>query len=317
MRKVALVFLTAVFVPSFVLAWLAFRSQRDQQFLIERQQAASYQGLAGGIVRQINGVILEKRREFKLQVDELIGSGAPRTTAETFDNHLKQRWPLAEVGFVVSLQGSGPVLSPSLFSSPEARTFRLENDRFLCSMEAVEVYWNSRGKTAVQDESKNQPVKSIVPTEQATVSDEKKAGIDGSKSIFASKSGKVAGIPVMKEPSKISADESAFRELIGDSSEGTLARFLQNRLKLLIWYRQPKDPELVFGAQLQLGKLVQEFQNLFQLEPNLAREVTVALVDDGGRPVIASSKNFRGNWKKPFVSAEIGESLPHWTVAVY
>ena len=39
MKKVALVFVMAVFVPSLVLAWLAVRSLRDQQFVLERQRS--------------------------------------------------------------------------------------------------------------------------------------------------------------------------------------------------------------------------------------------------------------------------------------
>ena len=39
MKKVALVFVVAVLLPSLVLAWLAVRSLRDQQFLLERQQS--------------------------------------------------------------------------------------------------------------------------------------------------------------------------------------------------------------------------------------------------------------------------------------
>lgn len=46
MRKIAPVFVTAVILPSLVLAWLAARSVRDQQFLIERQQSIICQGLA-------------------------------------------------------------------------------------------------------------------------------------------------------------------------------------------------------------------------------------------------------------------------------
>src|SRR3954451_10818312 len=118
MRKVALVFVTAVFVPSLVLAWLGLRSQRDQQFLVERQQAASYQGLAGGLVRQVNALVVDKRREFNQQVEELIADAKPREVANAFDTRLKQTWPLAEVGFVVSLQGPGPILSPTPFGSP-------------------------------------------------------------------------------------------------------------------------------------------------------------------------------------------------------
>ena len=47
MKKVAIVFVVAVFVPSMVLAWLAVRSLRDQQFLLERQASLLYQDLSG------------------------------------------------------------------------------------------------------------------------------------------------------------------------------------------------------------------------------------------------------------------------------
>src|SRR5882672_6627780 len=101
MRKIALVFVTAVFVPSLVLAWLALRSLRDQQFLIERQQAASWQGLAGALVRQVNGTLTEQRREFNRRVDELIADRKTSDTAGQFDTLLRKNWPMAEVGFVV------------------------------------------------------------------------------------------------------------------------------------------------------------------------------------------------------------------------
>src|SRR2546429_7366538 len=43
--------------------------------------------------------------------------------------------------------GEGKVLSPSLYADAQARTFRLENDRFLCNKEAVEVNWGSRKRS--------------------------------------------------------------------------------------------------------------------------------------------------------------------------
>ncbi len=53
MKKVALVFVLAVFVPSLVLAWLAVRSLRVQQFLLERQQSLHYQGVADVFEKRI------------------------------------------------------------------------------------------------------------------------------------------------------------------------------------------------------------------------------------------------------------------------
>src|SRR5438132_1920879 len=147
MRKIALVFATAVFVPSLVLACLALRSLRDQQFLIERQQAASWQGLAGALARQVNGTLVEQRREFSRRVDELIGDRNVYDVIGQFDSNLRQSWPMAELGFVVSLEGEGKVLSPSLFSDAQGRNFRLENDRFLCNKEAVHVRRGSDSRT--------------------------------------------------------------------------------------------------------------------------------------------------------------------------
>src|SRR5438067_1481974 len=105
MKKVALVFVLAVFVPSLVLAWLA-----------------------------------ERQRDFAQQVETLLADRSARDVANRFDEQLRRAWPLAEVGFAVLLDGN--VLSPSVLGRPEACRFRLENDRFFCC-ETVEVYWNS------------------------------------------------------------------------------------------------------------------------------------------------------------------------------
>ena len=59
MKKVALVFLLAVFVPSLVLAWLAIRSLRDQQLVLERQQSLLYQGVTDSFTKDINDYLAE------------------------------------------------------------------------------------------------------------------------------------------------------------------------------------------------------------------------------------------------------------------
>lgn len=118
--------------------------------------------------------------------------------------------------------------------------------------------------------------------------------------------------------SKLAVAEAEFRQLIGDSTEGTLARFLDNKLKLMFWYRPPRDPQLVFGAQLQLPKLIADLRPFVKVEAPLHEEVCVALLDDAARPLAVSHANYQpGSWKRPFVATEIGEALPHWEMAVY
>ena len=141
MRRVALLFALAVFVPSLVLAWLAVRSLRDQQFVFERQETLLGQGVADAIANDVLGELGVWQRDFARQIEESLGKGEPADLAPRFDGVLRERWTNAVVGFAVALNGD--VLSPSLFGSPDARRFRLDNDLFLCSRESVEVVWNS------------------------------------------------------------------------------------------------------------------------------------------------------------------------------
>src|SRR5436190_24081378 len=113
MKKVALVFVLAVFVPSLVLAWLAVRSLRDQQFVLERQQSLLYQGVADSVAKEAANLLAEHQREFARQVESLLADNKPIDIAAFFDERLRKDWALADVGFTVSLEGQ--VYSPNLF----------------------------------------------------------------------------------------------------------------------------------------------------------------------------------------------------------
>src|SRR5439155_2429970 len=175
MKKVALLFVLAVFVPSLVLAWLAIRSVRDQQMVVERQQALLYQGVADALAKGVQDFLAERQHDFAQQVESLLAERATVELADHFDDQLRQVWPLAEVAFAVSLDGN--VLSPSLFGRPEARRFRLENDRFFCC-ETVEVYWNSpKG-----------PINLSKLDEKSSSAESKETDKKGDGGIFATKS---------------------------------------------------------------------------------------------------------------------------------
>jgi signal transduction histidine kinase len=97
-----------------------------------------------------------------------------------------------------------------------------------------------------------------------------------------------------------------------------LARFLQNKLCLMFWHRLSSDSDLIFGAQLDLNRVVDEVRTLVQANTDLRDEICVAVLDDNAKPMTLSRAGFQaGNWKHPFVATEIGEALPHWEVAAY
>jgi signal transduction histidine kinase len=290
MKKVAVVFVLAVFVPSLVLAWLAVRSLRDQEFALQRHRTLHYEVIADSTAKEVLALVEAHQREFKGAVSKLMASQNPRDAAQNFDSRLREAWPLAQVGFVVTLDGE--MLAPSLFAGAAARKFWVENHRFLSSRETVEVVW----------ESPKGPI-------SLSKLDAKESG-KPDKAVFATKSG-------ASKDSSSPTGAAEFRQLIGDSTEGTLARFLQDKLTLMFWCRPEQDPNMVFGAQVDLSGLLQELASLVRIEPGLAGEIVVALLDDQVRPVSTSRPGFTANWKRPMVAREIGEVLPHWEVAVF
>jgi signal transduction histidine kinase len=331
MKKLALVFLLAVIVPSLVLAWLAVRSLRDEQYALERQRFLLYQGVADGLAKEADGLLKERERDFVFQVQALLASQTPRELAPVFDQRLRTNWPLAQVGWTVTLNGE--ILCPSPQGRPDERLFLAENAKFLCNRESVEVFWNY-GKNdeklagSAQSLAQNSLAarNSSPPEEQDLVNNayaKKLAKAPQIRNVVPqqqalAQQGKEAFDNSLQQYSKISSSEAEFRQLIGEEAEGTLARFLENKLNVLCWYRPRRDTNLIFGAQLSLPVLKGQLKTVLDdLEPALRQEIAVAVLDDAARPAALSVGGFVGNWKHPTVATEIGESLPHWEVAVY
>ncbi len=454
MKKVALVFALAVFVPSLVLAWLALRSLRDQQFLLERQQSLLLQGVADALAAKVQDALDHQQHEFALKVAGLLRESDARAVARSFDSRLCKDWPLAQVGFAVTT--TGEILAPPSQGRPEARTFYTDNGRFLANRESAEVYLNPKqafnnaqvpipqpqssllpqadlnsdssrqSQTATKRDAdhalvqqpslltqnagggkdrpqpgpqmdnalaNNVPDKGLAAAQNSMTLNEANAYLNNRsgfnpklelRNVVPQRQAEVfnnaappryrqqqmprlAAPPVTNEPvqpsvqarseanvrleqkaqavpspnappqqppaavqrlsapednqqqvSKIAPSEAEFRQLIGDENEGTLARFVDNKLCVLFWYRPPLSPAYVYGAQIALPRLARELETVIQeVEPALREEICVALLDDMAKPVALSHPGFRAAWKRPFVATEIGEALPHWEVAVY
>ncbi len=326
MRKVALVFVLAVFVPSLVLAWLAVRSLRDQQFILERQQSLLYQGVADAKAKEVQDALAEYQHDFTLQVTKLLGKSSPQEIAGSFDDRLRKEWPLAQVGFCVSL--AGQIQAPTLYSRAEARKFLDDNGRFLANRESVDVYANLKqlaGNFNAPSYANNLP-QSVASGETDFQNNSSLQNVFNKaqpRNVFPQQSFPAAQRldpteQAQQQMSKASSAPAEFRQLIGEDNEGTLARFVDNKLNVLFWYRPPREPQLVFGAQLALPRLVEGLGTLVrQVEPALAGEICVALLDDNAKPVALSHPGFRAPWRRPFVATEIGDTLPHWELAVY
>jgi signal transduction histidine kinase len=305
LKKVAIIFLLAVIVPSGALAWLALRSLRDEQIILRARQTQLYQTVADSYGRQTQSLISDKQREFANTVEAMLAVAPVSEVAGTFDERVRKSWPWAEVGFALMLDGN--VTSPNMLGRTEGRRFRVENDQWLCSKETIQVYV-STGKGSVN----------LKLLDEATGTGDK---ADPSK-LAALKDGKARTVAPIESKgemvSKVASSETDFRQLVGDETEGIVARFLQNKLHVMMWYRSARDTNTIFGAQIDLRQVKEALTALVErIDPTLRKELLLAIVDEQGRPVALPYGQFTADWKRPFAAKEIGEMLPNWEVAVY
>jgi signal transduction histidine kinase len=348
MRKFALILVLAVFLPSVVLGWLALDSLRNQEFVFERQQELLLQGTSDTLAERIRGVLGEKLNEFGNQVDQL----ASGTEVVTFDERIRAIWPAARVGFVVTLEGK--LVAPSAKRDGPAQRFLEANSRFLTNAESAEVYQqpshpapapvaannesDSRqsfsksevakslaGKRVRKDEGSiaepvEQRAKSIVPADSIgkVVEPAPPLPAAGSQRMIARTVNPQKELkPSDTVISNVLPAEAEFHQLIGTSMSGSVARFVGNQLFVIFWHRTKLNPELVFGAEINLSGFTEEFERLIRPDYDLAKTVCVTLLDDKGKPEVTTTPGFVTNWKRPFVATEVGEVLPHWEVGVY
>src|SRR5260370_10747030 len=329
MRRSSVIFLAVILVPSLVLAALAVRSARDQQIILEHWQAMTRQVVTDAMAKRVQSQLDGSTTEFVQTTQRLLTqSQSPQELANNFNQKLRASWKLADVGFAVDV--SGTIYSPLVSQGTRAAIFLNATGRFLSNRENVPVFWKSKEQRLTQLE----PVapQNAIPSvaQQGGQTDPMLQSSQNAQNAQALQSQRQvsplnAPIPQQGTLSNTLPSESDFRRLIKDQTTGAVARFLEDKLRVMVWYRPPGAGSLVFGAQLAQPKLVETLAPLLQ-SPDLQRNGSsgapgsnycLAILDDRCKPVALSRPGFRADWKHPFVATEIGEGLPHWEAALY
>ena len=126
--------------------------------------------------------------------------------------------------------------------------------------------------------------------------------------------------------SKVMSTEAEFGQLIGEANDGMLARFVQNKLRLMFWHRLVRDPQLVFGAQLNLAQVSGGLRAIVEGKTQAPRafdryynrnnsgsgpaeskssgsllpeEICVVILDDNANPIVVSNPEFREQLNQP------------------
>ena len=146
MKKVALVFVLAVLLPSLVLAWLAVRSLRDQQFLLERQQSLLDQRVTDTLAQNISDYLAQRQQEFAAQVESLAAAGDAREVGGAVRRSTAPA--LAAGGGGLLRHGCGQNSFATAERTAGGADVSPDNSDFLGNREPVEVYSSANSANA-------------------------------------------------------------------------------------------------------------------------------------------------------------------------
>lgn len=155
MKRIALVFIIAIMLPSILLAVLAVRTLRVQEIAASSQRVALHQSTCDAMIGNISLFMDDVRIFFSQEVDRLVErEGAD--LIDTFDEQITDQWSQVSVGSVVS--DAGVICSPvSLSNNVLAQPFLENHADFLSNRRVVEVYEAPR-LLADQVEVKEEPL---------------------------------------------------------------------------------------------------------------------------------------------------------------
>ncbi|MBE3063994.1 MAG: HAMP domain-containing histidine kinase [Spirochaetes bacterium] len=119
-------------------------------------------------------------------------------------------------------------------------------------------------------------------------------------------------------PSKSSEQQSQFvvtsqllSQIAAQGQYGIIPRFIDSRLTFLFWEKQPDGR--IAGCGISARVFRDRIAAVLPSTYTPARLLTI--LDETGVPLVAPPGSEGRNWGSPFVSREVGESLPRWEVA--
>lgn len=327
MKKAAFIFVLAIFLPAIFLGILALRTTREQQFILEKQEAVFKQKEVDTIAKQIQTAFFQEHKSFETAVNTLLTDRDPYLLADNFKSYLPKVFQRKGVPFAVSKSGSILFPSKQRSADQEEKDFLQKNEAFLENQAAEEVYQAVNPATIAQNNSKSDV--SLSPN--SNTSSAKKTPAPTKKSSAQAQSRpqplrkvqpqQLASPKISASPtSQINVFSGIFDQIISEQSSGILSRLVQGETEIWFWMRCPQESELIFGIRFTPEDFRDLFKKIF-LEAQLdANADFCALLNDRAEPFLDSSSEFESytfNWRKPFVATEIGEILPYWEIALY
>jgi len=294
-RRIALVLLVAVFIPSIVLGILALRAASQQRDIVARETAELYQKDVDSLANSFRNAIFRLQRDLAEQIRVALGRSSPQRLATSLPAALGAS--LGGTAFAISADGE--LVSPA-GSDPGSARFLREHEDFLSNrtratlFPAQQILSNSFAAPPKQAERDPKFFSSLQTTSRNLVPQENSITISRSSSLV-----------------------SDFQTATAGGSDGVLARYTENGLEMILWTRPREGNGMLYGLVLPAPAVARFAQETFAALTPRARGACLALLNESAHPVAVSVPGFSADWKHPFVAAEIGETLPRWEAGLY
>ncbi|HVO38175.1 MAG TPA: HAMP domain-containing sensor histidine kinase [Spirochaetia bacterium] len=122
-----------------------------------------------------------------------------------------------------------------------------------------------------------------------------------------------ASEPPIERRSQLITTPGLFSTIASQGDFGIIPRFINDKLSLLFWSRQ-KDG-MVAGCEIAQAPFRDRIAGVLPSTWSPARIITI--LDETGTPLATPPGVTGRDWRRPFVSQEIGELLPRWEAAAY
>jgi signal transduction histidine kinase len=124
---------------------------------------------------------------------------------------------------------------------------------------------------------------------------------------------KKSAAPAKEPPSQFVVTSQLLSQIASQGDFGLIPRFIGEKLVFLFWERQVDGR--IAGCEIAGGVFRGRIAGVLTSTWSPVRILT--LLDENGAPLATPPDTTARDWRRPFVSREIGESLPRWEAAAY
>ncbi len=337
-----LIFALVIVVPSFVLSFLALRTNLVEEAVIEKQ----LEEIVDKELQNITSIVKDELKKIETELVSLLESAFH---SKEKLNLISQRSRLIDIPFFLNTQKDilWPNRSQTLTADDEK--FLKWHREFFKDKESTPVFKNiafvykdiileetyasssyigrklnsvKNSKAPVDDIENQLALQQFESDVRVRSKVYKKARMDkqqlATRNVESTKGfGQQKRYNQKFQPrqSKFVSEAVLFSDIISQSNSGIIPKLVEERLQLLFWSKNQKGE--IVGCIINREEMIEHIVKMLPDAQIYSKERIITILDELGQPLIAPKEGVKHDWRSPFIAHELSVYLPHWEVAAY